>query len=172
MTRTVPVFTRPDGMTRAAFLGGIEEKLRAQGVAVRFVSWTPVSGYAELGVSYYAAQRLEFVFAEPGKFDGKAQCQAALAELTPLLVARTPQPLALYCGQQMIGGWEAAWMFKDTPSLKTAMSSESFKTYADCMAGRARVAEHYRQSLGHQVVGSLCSREVLEYAWKVILLED
>lgn len=171
-TWTVPIFTRPDGVSRAVFLGGIEQKLWAQGVPVRFVVWKPVSGYAELGVSYYAAQRLEFAFNEPAKFDAKAQCQAALVEMSPLLAARTPEPLAFYCGQQMIGGWELAWMFKNAPSLKTAMASDSFKSYADCLAKRAQVAEYYRQSLGHQVVGAICSREVLEFAWKVILLED
>ena len=172
LTKTVPVFTRPDGVTRSEFLGGIKDKLQAQGVDARFVSWRPVSGYAELSISYYAAATLAFEFDEPAKLDSKAQCEAALAEMRPLLAARSPEPLALYCGQQMIGGWEVAWMFKGAPSLKTVMSSDSFKSYADCMTARARVAEHHSTQLGQRVAGSVCSREVLEYAWKVILLED
>ncbi|MBI2363070.1 MAG: hypothetical protein HYV15_06780 [Elusimicrobia bacterium] len=172
LTKTLPVFTRPDGVARSEFLGGIKDRLQAQGVDARFVAWRPVSGYAELSVAYYAAQRIALELTEPAKLDGKAQCQAALAELQPLLAARSPAPLALYCGQQMIGGWEVAWMYKDAPSLKTAMAAESFKSYADCMAARARVAERHRTELGQLVVGAVCSREVLEYAWKVVLFED
>ncbi|MBI5596359.1 MAG: hypothetical protein HY928_09760 [Elusimicrobia bacterium] len=172
MTKTLPVFTRPDGVGRSEFLGGIKDRLQAQGVDARFVAWRPVSGYAELSIAYYAAQRLAFELSEPAKLDSKAQCQAALAEMQPVLAARTPAPLALYCGQQMIGGWEVAWMYMGAPSIKTVMAAESFKSYADCMAARVRVAEHHRSDLGQHVVGSVCSREVLEYAWKVILLEE
>lgn len=171
-SRTLPVFTRPDGVTRAQFLGGIKDRLLAQGVDARFVTWRPSSGYAELSIDYYGAERLSFESGEPAKLDSKAQCQGALDEMEPLLAARSPAPLALYCGQQMLGGWEVAWLFKGAPSLKKVMSADSFRSYGDCMAARARVVEHHRASLGQPVAGSVCSREVLEYAWKVVLLED
>lgn len=170
-TRTVLAFTLPQDVTRQDFLGGIKEKLAAQGVDVRVVSWRGQFGYAEVRVSYYAAGRIALELAEPVKTDSKEQCRAMLAEFEGHLAGLSPEPLSMYCGNSSIGGWEIAWMYQGRPPLKTVKAQEAFKSYASCLAGRAKAAERYRAELGRDVVGALCSREVEDYAWKAILLE-
>ncbi|MFA5141317.1 MAG: hypothetical protein WC728_19025 [Elusimicrobiota bacterium] len=167
----VLVFTYPQGWTRERFTGKIKSQLEKQGVNVRTVAWRPDSGYATVEVGYYAAERMELKIEEAAKVDSKAQCEAAKAEVDKLLAGRTPEPLIHYCGNTMVGGWELAWLFKGAPSLKTVKASEEFKTYDACMAGRRKVMDYYRESMGHSVAGSVCSHEVLDYSWKVILLE-
>lgn len=170
-SRTLPVFTRPDGMTREQFLGGIKDALVAQGVEARHVAWRPTFGYAELTVSYYGDRRHTLPLDEPVRVDTKEQCREALAEVRPWAAARTPAPLALYCGQSMTG-WELAWMFKEAASLKAEAAPDSFKSRADCLKGRAAVAERQRTELGRSVIGAVCSRDPLESDWKAVVFAD
>lgn len=169
--RTVPVFTRPDGMTREEFLGGIKDALVAQGVEARHVGWRPTFGYAEMTVSYYGDRLYGLPLDEPVRVDTQEQCREALAEVRPWAAARTPAPLALYCGQSMTG-WELAWMFKEAASLKAEAAPDTFKSRADCLKGRAAVAERQRTELGRSVVGTVCSRDPLESGWKAVVFAD
>lgn len=170
-SRTLPVFTRPDGVTGAEFLGGIKDALVAQGVNARHVGWRPTFGYAEMTVSYYGDRRFALPLAEPLRLDSREQCREALAAVSPWVAARTPAPLALYCGQSMTG-WELVWLFKDAPSLKAEAAPESFKSRADCLKGLAAVVEQQRTGLGRPLAGGLCSRDPIESNWKVVLFAD
>lgn len=170
--RSALVFTYPQGWTKEQFTGHIKSQLHKQGVNVRTVAWRPDSGYATVEVGYYAAERMDLKFEEAAKVNTKAECETQKAEVDRVLAGRSPEPLIHYCGSTMIGGWELAWMFKDAPSVKTVKASEEFKSYSACMAGREKVVAYYRESMGHSVAGSLCSYEVLDYGWRVVLLED
>lgn len=169
--RTVPVFTRPEGVEAAAFLGGIKDALTAQGVDARFVAWRPTFGYAEMVVSYYGDSLLRLPFEEPVRVDSREQCAEALAEVRAWTAGRSPAPLALYCGRSMTG-WELAWMFKDAPSLKAEPAKESFHGRADCLKARAGIVERQRVELGRAVAGAVCSRDPLEHDWKAVLFAD
>lgn len=170
-SRTLAVFTRLEGASEAAFLGGIKAELAAQGVDARFVAWRPTFGYAELSVSYYAKDRLELPFSEPVRVDTAEQCREALGEVRGWTASRSPAPLALYCGRSMTG-WEVAWMFKDAPSLKAEPAAKAYRSRAECLKDRAAVVEHQRSALGRSVAGAVCSYDALEYGWKAVVFAD
>jgi len=169
----VPLSANPQGWTKEQFTGHIKDKLKEQGVNVRSVVWRPGAGYATLEVGYYASERLDLKFEEPASLFFKEDCAAMKAELDKHLAGRQ-EPLIHFCGISGSGWSELSWLFKGKPPLKTVKASDKFKSYQDCLAGRDKVIQYYRESMGHDVAGALCSYEVDVIdgsGWQAVLLE-
>ncbi len=162
------LFDRPLDVTRTGFETSIATALAARGVDVRYAVIQQGGGMMDLDVLYYAVSRFTLSAPEYALVDTRAQCLEQLTLAQNMTRQRSEAPIALYCGQSMIGSFYVISVQRDLTDGADRESAEHFASYDACMGQRAALVDSYNQRLGNRVSGGLCSLDE-ELVWRVRL---
>jgi hypothetical protein len=159
------VFGKVLGHSKQSFLAAIGDGMRRKGFDVSFVRYRASLAYGEIGVLYYASDRVRLKSVEYAKLASAEQCAEQLG------LARAALPAAgeiiSYCGAQSVSGnYEVSYMFAGE-ARATTPHYKRYDSYEACMAERGPELEHFRGQ-GRSVVGALCGRTGKD--WRITFL--
>ncbi len=131
--------------------------LQKLGITVTHVRTHSGGGYGTESVTYYHTSRLSFDARELTKAFKKEQCLSQLGTARAELELFDVKPLTVYCGQDMLSNVELTSIYPESPDLRITPSVEVFKTFEDCIAGRAGLIQKYQVDLKLPVLGGACT---------------
>ena len=159
------VFGKVLGHSRASFLAELRSGLERSGLDVSFVRYRASMAYGEIGVLYYAPERVRLESVEYAKVADAAQCAEQL-DLARAALTDANEAIS-YCGAMSVtGNYEVSYLFAGN-ARKTTSHYKKFDSYASCMADRESELEHFRGQ-GRSVVGALCGRT--DAGWGIVFL--
>lgn len=159
------VFGKVIGHSRASFLAEIRSGLERSGLDVSFVRYRASMAYGEIGVLYYAPERLRLESVEYAKVAEAAQCAEQL-ELARAALPDANEAIS-YCGAMSVtGNYEVSYIFAGA-ARKTTSHYKKFDSYSSCMAARESELDHFRGQ-GRSAAGALCGRT--DNGWGIVFL--
>ena len=166
------IFGVPKGITGAEYEERLRNSLESKGAQFSgFVIHSNIA-YASVVVHYYAKEKLKFEMLEYTKTDTAAQCFLQVKELENIFADTANPPALVNCGYVHVGGQsEVNALFIGEIPLRNRMAIEKFNSFNACSAERDRLVNHYKNTLGQDIRGGLCSRQKMGRQYQVVLFE-